>query len=88
MKNAFKSYGEYESVDDFVTNIIEDEGFIEFLFEPGHFSEVKQHVGALEKEEVYIPQPYPFLGGSDDPNTYGKGNVWVFIDLVAQSHGH
>lgn len=31
-----------------------------------------------------MPVPYPMLGGSGAPETYDKGNVWVFLDIVGQ----
>ena len=41
----------------------------------------------LKPGQVYIAKPYPFLGGSEAPETYGQGDVWVFLDIVAQAHG-
>ncbi|PSK26501.1 T6SS immunity protein Tdi1 domain-containing protein, partial [Nocardia seriolae] len=41
-------------------------------------------VAVLGPDQVYIPTPYPFLGGTKAPETYEIGDVWVFLDIVAQ----
>jgi hypothetical protein len=57
------------------------------LIRPDKVLELERRIGPLRPGEVFIPEPYPFLGGSCDPDTYVKGNVWVFIDLVGQLQG-
>lgn len=86
-KAAAKSYGEHASAAEFERAILRDEGFEGYVLRREHVQAVADRLGPLKKEEIYIPQPYPMLGGSDEPETYGKGNVWVFADLVAQSVG-
>lgn len=86
-KKAGKSYGAFASVADFETQILRDPGFAEYVLRADHVAAVRRLVGPLAAEEVYIPQPYPFMGGSDRPDTYGKGNVWVFLAIVAQMQG-
>ena len=46
-----------------------------------------KRLGNLLDEEVFFPEPYPFLGGTGELESYSKGNVWVFADLVGQSQG-
>jgi hypothetical protein len=87
MKKALKSYGVFASIPDFEEQTLKEENFVHYVLEPEHVSAVVEHVGALEPEQVYYPCPYPFIGGSDEPTTYSKGNVWVFADLVGQTHG-
>ena len=86
-KRALKNYGEFESLNAFESQILKDEGFIEYVLEPAHLEAVTKFVGPLENEEVYYPCPYPMVGGSCEANTYSKGNVWVFAELVGQTHG-
>ena len=50
-------------------------------------AELCERVGALGDEEVYIPCPYPFLGGSGELTTYQKGRLWEFLHLVGQMRG-
>ena len=52
-----------------------------------HVEKIRQLKGPLKPGQVYIAKPYPFLGGSEAPETYGQGDVWVFLDIVAQAHG-
>ncbi|WP_051215104.1 DUF1851 domain-containing protein [Granulicoccus phenolivorans] len=46
--------------------------------------EVIARVGPIPEQAVYIPTPYPMLGGSGEPSTYSAGDVWVFLDIVGQ----
>ena len=48
---------------------------------------LSKRLGNLLEEEVFFPEPYPFLGGSGELESYSKGNVWVYADLVGQSQG-
>ena len=57
------------------------------MIDPTHVRAVADYVGPLGDLEVYIPCPYPMAGGSCEPDTYEKGNVWVFMELVGITHG-
>ena len=83
-KKAAKSYGSFASLAEFEQNLLKEPGFQSYVLEPEHVQEIARRVGSRKSEEIYIPQPYPFLGGSCEPETYEKGNVWVFADIVAQ----
>ena len=86
-KKAAKSYGVFTDVASFERSVLKDSGFSEYVLRPEHVAAVKKLVGPIKAGEVYIPRPYPFIGGSDKPETYSKGNVWVFMDIVGQTHG-
>lgn len=86
-KGAAKSYGKYESVNVFENDVLKDPGFETTVLRPEHVQAIAKRLGPLGEEEVYIPQPYPFLGGSEAPNTYDKENVWVFTHIVGQMGG-
>lgn len=86
-KKAAKSYGVFPNTKTFENKILKDEGFAEYVLRPEHVRKIQERLGPLKKDEIFIPRPYPFLGGSDKPETYGKGNVWVFVDIVAQMQG-
>lgn len=86
-RQAYKNYGKFTSIDEFESAILKDQGFSEYVLQPRHQAAIESVAGKLGESEVYIPQPYPFLGGSEEPNTYGKGNVWVFAELVGMCHG-
>jgi hypothetical protein len=83
-QRAAKSYGSFPSVSGFEAEVLQDPGFQEHVLAPAHVRAIAKHVGPLKPDEIYIPEPYPFLGGSCTPDTYSKGNVWVFADIVAQ----
>jgi len=84
LKKSFKSYGTFSSIAEFQTQLLDDEGFASYVLRPAHVVAIRKRLGKLGTDQIYIPEPYPFLGGTDAPKTYKKGNVWVFLDLVAQ----
>ena len=57
------------------------------LIRPERLAAVEARLGPLKPSEVFIPEPYPFLGGGCEPESYAKGSVWTFIDLVGQMQG-
>ena len=81
---AAKSYGTFDSASEFEKEILQDEDFSEYVLRPDHVQEIIKAVGTLSEDEVYIPQPYPFLGGDESIDSYDKGNIWVMLDLVSQ----
>lgn len=86
-RRAYKSYGRFDSVDEFEDVILKDPGFDEYVLKLRHQAAIRAAVGELGNDEVYIPEPYPFLGGSEEPDTYAKGNAFVFAELVGRCHG-
>lgn len=84
---AYKSYGKFVSVAAFESEILKDPGFSEYVLKPDHQAAIQLLIGKRKTDEVYIPEPYPFVGGSEAPETYSKGNVWVFAELVGMFQG-
>ncbi len=85
-RQAYKNYGKFDSVAAFEAAVLKDPGFSAYGLKPEHQAAIRKRLGPLAAEEVYIPNPYPFLGGREEPETYTKGNVWVFAELVGMSH--
>jgi hypothetical protein len=86
-RQAYKSYGSFPTLAVFEDAVLKDPGFSEYVLRPTHQANICKVLGPLEGEEIYIPQPYPFLGGDEDPSSYVKGDFWVFAELVGMSHG-
>lgn len=86
-RKAYKSYGTFRSTAEFEERILKDVGFSEHVLRPTHQDAIANLIGRRAPEEVYIPEPYPFLGGSEDPTTYSRGNFWVFAELTGMCHG-
>ncbi|WP_459961410.1 T6SS immunity protein Tdi1 domain-containing protein [Nocardia sp. IFM 10818] len=82
-----KRYGVFTEVTDFIDKVLFDPSFVTYVLQPDHVAAIRKRLGPLAADEVYIATPYPFLGGSEHPDSYDKGGVWVFFDLVAQAHG-
>lgn len=86
-RQAYKSYGIFESATEFDRVVLSDEAFAEYVLKPEHQASIRRRLGPLQPEEVYIACPYPFLGGTEEPDSYMKGNAWAFAELVGLSHG-
>ena len=86
-KRAAKSYGAHDSVADFEATVLKDPGFAEHVLRSAHVEAIARRLGDLAPDQIYIPKPYPFLGGSEAPETYEKGDAWVFASIVGQMHG-
>lgn len=84
---AAKSYGGFATVAQFEATVLQEPGFAEYVLRLPHLALLRARLGPLAADEIYIPQPYPFLGGGEEPESYDKGNVWVFMDIVAQMQG-
>ena len=81
-----KYIGVFASVKAFEEKILREESFELFVLRSDHVNEVAEKLGPLQKEEVYIPTPYPFLGGDEAVDSYSKGNIWIMLDIVGQFH--
>ena len=74
--------------DSFRTGFLTDPGIIAHLGRPDDIAVLEKRLGKLGPDEVFIPCPYPFLGGKTrDLESYQKVNVWTFVDLVDQMQG-
>lgn len=80
-----KTYGPFTEVGEFVTEVLFDPSVITYVLQPDQVTKIRRLVGPLADNEVYIATPYPFLGGSESPESYQRGGVWSFFDLVAQA---
>jgi len=49
-----------------------------------HVKEIADLLGAISENKVYIPTPFPFLGGDEHPGSYIIGDVWTYADMVGQ----
>jgi Domain of unknown function (DUF1851) len=77
----------FQSSENFQSAFLSDEGIIRHLGRPSDVAALESRLGSLAPNQVYFPVPYPFLGGSGELDTFDKGDVWVFADLVGQSQG-
>jgi hypothetical protein len=83
-RDAFKDYGRFDSLEHFDAMVLSDEGFDEFVLRRPHLDEVARRTGPLGPDQVYVPVPYPFLGGDESPDSYDRGDVWTFLRIVPQ----
>ena len=79
--------GTYDSVAEFEAAVLKSQGFTHDFLRPADHAFLVQTLGAPAAYEVYIPCPYPLLGGSGELTTYRRSNVWVFAELVGQTVG-
>ena len=74
-----------DSVDEFCDGFLKGAGIVESVLREPLVQSIEERLGKPDPGEVYIPVPYPWLGGSGEPNTYTKGDVWVYASLSGQS---
>lgn len=43
---------------------------------------IEGRLGKLEGDEIYIPVPFPFMGGDRSIESYKKGRLFTYLDLV------
>lgn len=83
-RTAYKSYGHFGSCTAFENTVLRDTGFARYVLQTEHQQAIRALLGPLEADEVYIPSPYPCMGGDERPENYDRGDVWVFLDIVGQ----
>jgi hypothetical protein len=71
----------------FIKEFLRDPGIIEKFARPADVAELAARLGPLEPEQVYLPAPLPFLGGSMELSTYAKGGLWEFVEMVGLFRG-
>lgn len=87
LRGGLRTYDSYSSQADFERQVLNDPTFVESYLLPKTIVTLSEILGPLGYHRVYIPQPYPLLGGSGKLETYGEGDAWVFADLVGQAWG-
>lgn len=68
----------------FRATVTDEHSFQEWVFPPSLVRPIVERLGPVAENEVYMPVPYPMLGGSGAPETYDKDDVWVFLEIVGQ----
>ena len=86
LKGAAKSYGSYRSLAAFERGVLQDPGFAALCCVRTMCEWWPVGWGRWLRESVYIPTPI-LSGGSDTPDSYEQGNVWVFVQTVARLSG-
>lgn len=72
------------SLAEFRRTVTDDPNFQEWIFPPSLIRPIVERLGPIDSSEIYMPVPYPMLGGSGAPETYSKGDVWIFLEIVGQ----
>lgn len=88
--NNCKKYGSFTSTKEFEKKILKDDDFQNYglyPIKPGELPTLVERLGPCEKDQVYFPVPDPSIGGSGKLDTFKKGNVWVYADIIGQNKG-
>jgi len=75
---------DYFQEDKFVNEFLAHETVKKDFLQVDKVNEIDNLIGGLKVGEVYIPEPYPFMGGDCSVESYSKGDVFVFMDLIGQ----
>ncbi len=54
---------------------------------PKDLEALEARLGPLDEDQIYIPEPYPFIGEQSTLESYTKGDVWIFATIVGTMHG-
>ncbi len=84
MANKFHTMG-FTDWDEFRGEVMENPKFQEDVIQKSFIQNVRSHCGKLEEYQVYIPTPYPCLGGSGEPETHKVGDLWVYLAISSQT---
>ena len=83
-ESNFYDLGKFASASEFREKAINDDKLLpDASIRMADVEKMRNRLGNLGNEEIYIPKPYPFLGGSCAPETYDKGSLWPFIAIVS-----
>jgi len=77
----------FTDIKEFINALSSDKDIEAELLRSSDTSILTSRLGELQDKEVFYPEPYPFLGGSGELETYSKGSVWAFAELVGISQG-
>lgn len=47
-------------------------------------AEIESRLGSLDDGEIFIPVPFPFMGGDSSVASYKKGNFFTYMELVGE----
>ena len=86
LKGAAKSYGSYRSLAAFERGVLQDPALPPLCCVRTMCEWWPVGWGRWLRNPCTSP-PLSFLGGSDAPDSYEQGNVWVFVQTVARLSG-
>lgn len=84
MANKLHTMG-YTDWNEFQEEVMENPDFQEKVLQKSFIEKVRGHCGELKEYQVYIPTPYPCLGGSGEPETHKIGDLWVYLAVSSQT---
>ena len=73
------------SIDVFFNDFLCIEGVRKEVLSQERMSAVAAHAGALEYGQCYIAKPWECIGGSGKVDTFGKGDLHVYANLMSQT---
>jgi hypothetical protein len=77
----------HKSTDAFVGELLTDEGVQKAVLRADECATLTERLGVPTPDECFYPVPYRALGGSGALNTFERGNVWIYLDVYAQTIG-
>lgn len=83
LEGGMKGY-QFPDWDTFRAGVLDDPGFQHWIMPEPLVRPVVSRLGVVGDETIYLPVPYPAIGGSGAPETYSTGGVWAFLDLTGQ----
>lgn len=70
------------SISDFVDSFLAHPETKRTILQEEKIGEIEAGVGPPGEDEIFIPMPFPFLGGDNSIGSYKKGNFFTYLELV------
>jgi len=74
---------QFFGIESFLNDCVEHPVIREDLLNENKVDELINAIGDLKSGQVYIPEPYPFLGGDLSIKSYSKGDLSTFLSIIA-----
>ena len=73
---------QFFGIESFLHDCISHEVIKEDVLCEDKVDRVRANIGELGEGQIYIPEPYPFLGGDLSVESYSKGGLFTFLSLI------
>jgi hypothetical protein len=71
-----------DSISSFISSFLAHPETLRTVLNERKVSDIEIRLGRLDYDDIFIPVPFPFLGGDCAVASYKKGNFYTYMDLV------
>lgn len=78
---------DFYDFDQFVDGYLGHEKVRRHVLQVEKVQKIQDRIGELGSDQIYIAEPYQFLGGDCSVNSYSKGNIWIYLRIIGDLQG-